>query len=440
MDFKNVNSNGTRYECEIILKAADIEDNLKKAISEKAKTFKMQGFRPGHVPFEIVRKHVEAGILPDVFKTMINNACAVVIKEMGITDVATQPAYRFNEDYENGKDAKLTIFIEAVPIFELKEFKCKITKIIPLIKDEDITKLKKDLMKFNPVFGKAEKNYCVNPGDKISYFVQCIVNGVISKKKSFENSAVISVENFEHFKFLENFIGKKVGETFNFDLETEKNTIYKCTIKYIKKALLDLPFEEYAKKKGFKDAEELEKVIIDDFEKSINESAFIYHKCQILDALANEYDFDLPKSIVEQETKNVIANIRREIENEKRQGITNNKDLDKSDEELVEKYESVIKKRVLLGYILNKFARKYGITVSDDEVRRSIFEETHRNPEQASDIIAHYTGNHAAITYKRAEIVEKKVIEFLINLSECEEIKKTKEEVEKFVDEVLAEE
>lgn len=437
MKFENVKSEGMKYDYKVVLSAEEIENELIDAVSSRAKTFKMQGFRPGHVPFDIVRKSVEPRVLQDVFDKLISKACDQILKDLKITDIATRPTYKFETNYKKGKDVTLTISIEAAPSFELKDFKCKITKITPVITDQEIAEAKESLIKNNPVFEKADKDYVIKPGDRVSYTAKCFVNGVESKKKSFENSVVLPLEIPADAEFLKGFIGKKIKETFEFKPATEKNTVYHFTVKSIKQALLDLSFEEYATKSGFKTAEELEKHIRYNLERNINELSFMYHKQQILAELGQQYKFDLPETIVAQETRNVVANIKRELEKEKRKGTASEEDLKKTDEDFAKEYAELIRQRVLLGYILNKFSKKYSITASDAEVRNAIIQEANSNPLYASNIIAHYTSTQGALAYKRAEIVENKVIEHLISLAEHEEIKKTLEEVNKLVEEIL---
>jgi trigger factor len=437
MEFEKVKTEGTRHEYKVILKASDIEDWIEKVVSKRAKTYKMQGFRPGHVPLDIVRKNIETAILPDVFGEMINEACQTIIKEIGATGIATSPTYRFEENYENGKDAKVMIFIEAVPDFELKEFNGTIEKIAPLIREEDIKAAQESLIKTIPILEKAERGYVIKPGDDVSYSAQCFVNGVPSKKKSFENSVFIPANLPENAGFLRDFIGKKIGESFDFYPDESEGIVYRFTIKSIKRALLDLSFEEYAKRRNFKSAKELKEVIIKALKNDVNKATFVYHKQQILNILAKEYNFDLPKSIVEQETKNVIARIRQEIERERAQGEATDEDLKKTDEDFALEYGDLIKKRVLLGYILNKFAKKYGITVSNEEIKNAIAIEASRNSAHTHDIIQYYTKHPAAVEYLRAEIVEMKVVTLLIDLAGGKETEKTKEEVEQLVDNIL---
>ncbi len=437
MNFEKIKTEGMKHEYNVTLSAKDIESHIMDAVSQKAKTFKMHGFRPGHVPLDIVRKNTEGLVLQNVLDTLISDACNVIIKELAAGDLATRPTYKFDSAYEPGKDVTLTLYIETAPSFELKDFKTKINKVIPNVTDKDIEQTKQNLVKKDPIFEKANKDYAIQPGDRVSYSAECLVNGVKSKKKSFENSITIPFEIPSDAEFLQGFVGKKIHETFDFAPATEKNTIYKFTVKSIKKALRDIPFDEYAKKKGFRNDQELCDAIRKNLENAINDTAFIYHKHQILNFLADEYSFDLPQTIVEQETKNVVANIKKELENEKRKGAATEADLKKTDEDFRKEYEAVIKKRVLLGYVLNKFAKKYNIGITDNELKSSILEEARKNPAIADHIIAYYTSNHNAVAYRKAEILEKKVIQHLISLAEYNEVSKTLEEVNKLVDEIL---
>ena len=55
----------------------------------------------------------------------------------------------------------------------------------------------------------------------------------------------------------------------------------------------------------------------------------------------------------------------------------------------------------------------------------------------AQNIVDYYTKNQGALDFKKAEVLERKVIEFLLTKSTGDEVKKTKSEVEKLLDELL---
>ncbi|MDR0744642.1 MAG: trigger factor [Holosporales bacterium] len=438
MKFENIKSDGMKYEYKILLSADEVEEGIVSAVEERAKTFRMQGFRVGHVPLNIVRNSVESAVIKDVFNDLVNKAYSEIVKDLKITDVSSRPVYKFEKEYEKGKDVDIAIVFDAAPSFDLKSYDIEVTKIIPKVSSEEIENAKKAFMANSPVYEKADDNYAIKPKDEVSYKAICYVNGIESKKKSFQNTIIIPETIPDDAEFLKSFLGKNLKDSFDFVSPTDKNLKYKIIIKSVKKAVTEISEEDFAKQKGFKDANEFFEAIKKSLENEIEATAFLYHKNQILETLEKQYKFELPQNVIDLEMKNILAEVKRELAEEKRKGTASEEDLKKTDDDLKKEYEEVGKQRVLLGYILNKIAKEENIVATDDELNRVILSEINRNPSMGNYLIDYYSKNPSAITYKRAEIIEHKVISFLISKAKIiEEVEKTKEEVEAIVKELL---
>lgn len=435
MNFENVKSDGMSLEYKVVFSADEIESRINKAVEKRAKTFKMQGFRAGHVPLNIVRNNVEDSVTKEALDALISDACNQLIKEAKAEDLASKPTYKLENKYEKGKDLILTMFIETAPSFELKPYDFEITKIVPKVSEQEIDAELDRIIKGAPIYEKAEFGYQVQSKDEVSYKAVCYNKGVESKKKSFSNTVIIPDAVPEDAEFLKNFVGKKVGESFDFVPATDKNLTYKVTVKSIKKALTDISAEDFAKKRNFKDVAEMRDAIKKSLESSINSQAFIYHKNQILEALEKVYNFELPKNILEQEMKIVLQNVKKELEAEaKKEG---KEPEAKTDEELREEYQDVVRKRVLLGYVLNKIAKAEHIGATENEIRQAIMNEINNNPSMAQFLVNYYSRSPEAVSYKKAEVIEYKVISFLISKAKATEEEKTKQEVEEIVNKLL---
>lgn len=438
MKFENLKSDGMHYEYKVVLSAEEIENQIVEAVKERTKTFKMQGFRPGHVPFDIVRSNVENSVIKNVLDSLISKACDDVIKETKVSDLASRPTYKFENNYEKNKDVSLVLTFEVAPSFELKPYELEIEKVVPNVNDKDIEDARNNLMLYSPIYDKADRSYEVKAKDEVSYHAVCYNQGVESKKKSFSNTVLIPDAIPEGAEFLSNFVGKKIDESFDFVPATDKNLKYKITVTAIKKALTDLSADDYAQRRGFKSLKELDDAIKEKLENDINAQAFLYHKNQILEILDKQYKFELPQGVVEQEMKAVIASVKREEANEARKAGKDAKPQEqKTDEEMKTEYADVVNKRVLLGYVLNKIAKEEKIEASDREVQNAIIAEINKNPATAQAMVEFYSKNPGAVSYKRAEIIEHKVVSFLVSKAKGKEVSKTRQEIDDIVKKLL---
>lgn len=438
MKFEASKSEGLRHEYDVVISAEDIENKVVEIIKGKATTFKMPGFRAGHVPLNIVRSNLEGKAINEAFDILVSNASKEVVKESKVTRLATNPMYRVKEKYEKGKDLEIIIYFDEVPNFDLKPYEMKLEKIIPDVSKKEIDDTIKRIMDNSPAYKKAEPDYAVNPKDEVSYHATCYNSGVESKKKSFSNVVMVPNVIPEGAEFLGNFVGKKVGEVFDFVPATDKNLTYKIEVRSINKAMIDITPEEYAKHKGFADIKKFEEAIKMRLEEEINDLAFIYHKSQILEQFAKDYKFELPREVYDREMRMAIANYKQE-ENAPISKPTKKDTKGKSDEEIKKELEEIVNKRCILGYVLNKIAEKEKITINDEEIKSAIEEEINKNPFYAQKIVDHYTKTPGAVDYKKAAMLERKVIDFLLTKSTSNEVKKSKKEVQKIVDDLLKE-
>ncbi|MDR2666841.1 MAG: hypothetical protein LBB34_01840 [Holosporales bacterium] len=440
MKFENTKLDGMRREYRVILSGEEIENEIIIAVKARAKNFRMQGFRPGHVPLEIVRKNTEDTVVKEVFDTMISAACDQLVKKNNLGNLATKPTYRFENTYKKGGDVNLLFNIEIAPSFDIQPYEIEITKIVPKVGDKEVADAVKRLVEESPIHEKADKNHKIQLRDKVFYKAACFNKGVESRKKSFSSEILIPATVPEDAEFLKSFIGKKIGESFNFVPATNENLSYRITITSIEKALNVTP-EIYAKKRGLENSKALSAAVREKLEQDINFSAFLYHKNQILEALGKLYSFELPQSVVEQEQRNVIATAKKELERkvggESKGGKRSKKEKPVVDEKFEKECLDIAKKRVLLGYVLNKIALKEKITVSEKELQNVIAAEINRNQQIAKALIDRYSNDREAVSYKKAEIIEHKVISFLISKARVTQVEKTKKEVDAIVKKLL---
>ncbi|MDR1476132.1 MAG: hypothetical protein LBI20_02310 [Holosporales bacterium] len=437
MIIENINSDGLRHEFRVVFDSDEVENEINGFVIEKAKTFKMHGFRPGHVPLEIVKNSVGGSVVKDAFEALVSKACTECTNRLESSELALTPSYRFENNYESGKNVSVIVAVETAPSFELKPFECEMTRIVPKVPDEVIIKTRDDYLKLSPILEKAPRDREIQRGDEVTYLAKCYNKGGGSKKKSFQDKLLLPEEFGENADLFNNFLGKKIGEKFDFVMQNQDNLKYEITIKSIRCPVGDLSIEEIANRKGIQDIAQFDAEIKRGLEKNITDAAFVYHKSQILEYLGDQYDFDIPPSIFNHEMRNLLAEIKRDTAEEERR--TGEKQELGSDEELRTEYADVAKKRVVLAYVLNRFASKEKIFVHQLDLQNAIMEEINRTPHLANSIMDFYSKNPDAVTYRRAEIIERKVVDFLMMKSKTNEVEKTMEEVNEIVNDLFKE-
>ena len=97
--------------------------------------------------------------------------------------------------------------------------------------------------------------------------------------------------------------------------------------------------------------------------------------------------------------------------------------------ELKKQYKSIAQRRVKLGLVLAKIGENEKISVSDEDLHKSIEEEILRNPDEKDKVLDHYK-NPQALAALKAPIFEEKVINHIIsNMIKTVEKKVSKKEL-----------
>ena len=149
-------------------------------------------------------------------------------------------------------------------------------------------------------------------------------------------------------------------------------------------------------------------------------------KRQLLDQLDAAYSFEAPSKLVEAEFNNIWAQVNRDLEAAGRTFA----DEETTEEEARAEYMRLAERRVRLGLVLAEIGEKAGVTVSDEELQRGLFEQVRRFPaNQQQEAFEFYRSNPEAINSLRAPMFEEKVVDFLVELAKVTEKRVSREEL-----------
>ena len=136
--------------------------------------------------------------------------------------------------------------------------------------------------------------------------------------------------------------------------------------------------DEFAKKMGAKDINDLKKLIEKQISSQYTQALNSITKKEILDQIEKNHDVELPNNLVEHEVSLMTKNLKPE---EKEKHKENNEKLAKS--------------RIKLGLLLNEFGEKNNLKVSDNEVKTEIEKQIKGMPGQEKMVLEYYQKNLA---------------------------------------------
>ena len=136
-------------------------------------------------------------------------------------------------------------------------------------------------------------------------------------------------------------------------------------------------------------------------------------KDQVVDQLLKTNSFEIPESLVEEQTKALVSDTKTRLAS---QGM-DFKALGVSEEKLQGDYKEMAEKQVKTFLILEKIAAQEGISVTDDEVEgrlREISEKTR----QKFEVVKRYYEKNELLPEMKAKITSDKTLDFLLQKSD----------------------
>ena len=150
-------------------------------------------------------------------------------------------------------------------------------------------------------------------------------------------------------------------------------------------------------------------------------------KRQLLDALASRYSFEVPEGLVEQEFRQIWAQVERDQKATGRSFADENT----TEEAARAEYRQIAERRVRLGLLLADIGQNADVKVTDEEMTDALVRQARAYPGQEKQIWDYYRNNTQALNELRAPVYEEKVVDHILGLAKVSDRTVTAEELAK---------
>ncbi len=359
----------------------DIDIHTKKAAENLSTNMKIDGFREGKIPADIVKKTVgDDGIWDEALRLTIQEQYPIYIEANHIS-VVDQPNVVITKfDPKTTSECKITV--EVVPSIPLKNYKEQASKIAKTrkdvkVEDKEIEDTIKWILESRSTFIELDRpaidsdivdiSYDVLVDDKAQEELKAInYKFIISKEETFPelNQALIEMKKGDT---------KDVPMVFkkDFYIESlkEKNGILKVTLNKILQRQIPELTDEFVKKLGnFDNVEAFKKNMHDGIlqEKQLQEEDRI--KTAILDELRKDINIDLPEVLVNRELDRMIEELKYRI-SEMNMGFDEYlNQIKKTEDDIRKDIREDAKRKVLNALILREIINLEKIVISPEDI------------------------------------------------------------------------
>ncbi len=444
MEVTETLSDGLKREFQVQVPAADIEARVTARLDELKHQVQLRGFRPGKVPVTHLKKVYGKAVVAETVESLIRELNAKIVSDRGLK-LAREPKVTIpNQETEVAKliggqsDLAYTLALEILPKIELADFKeIKLERLVAEVSEAQINEALEKIGEQNQPFTAKGDGGQVESGDRVVIDFAGRIAGAPFEGGSGSDVGV----NVGSGAFIPGFetqlIGMRVGEmrlvkaTFPPNYPTSelagKEAEFDVTVKSIEAPGTVRIDDDFAKSLGLESLEKLKEAVKERLRQEHTALSRQKLKRQLLDRLDQMHEFALPPTLAEDEFKIVWSTIENEL---KSQGRTF-ADEGTTEEKAREEYRAIAERRVRLGLVLSEIGDKNNITVTEDEVKRAIFERARQVPGREQQVWEYYQKNPEAVAAMRAPIFEEKVVDFLVELASVSEKQVTREELVK---------
>jgi len=425
-------NSGLKREVKVVIPSADLNEKLTQKLEDARGKVRINGFRPGKVPVQYLRKMHGPSFMAEVLDEIFNQTIPTILTDRGERS-ATSPKIDVSEDEAQLKellagktDLTFTMNYEVLPSVEVKDHKdLSIVRENVTIEEtaveERVQRIAEMTRSYTPKQGKAEK------GDKVTVDYKGEAEGM-SEPIIHEDVIFILGEEGMIAEFDEALLGLEAGDKASVTRKfaddyaqipaaAGKQVQFDVTLKKVEVAEELVIDDETAKKIGFESLEKLQAAVRENMEGEYKDLARQRVKRQILDALDKDYQFEVPSTLVEVEFNNIWAQFTREMAQE-----NSSFEAEKTtEEEARAEYRALAERRVRLGLVLSEIGKQADVSVSDEEFINHVQEFIRRYPSQEQQILETLRSNPDAVAGLRAPLYEDKVIEHLLAIIQVEE-------------------
>ena len=339
----------------------------------------LPGFRPGKAPRAMVEKKYDAEIKDETKRKLIGEAYRQAIAEQKISVVGHPDIEEVQ--FSRGQTLQFTATVETAPEFQLPEYKgLPATLETKSVTDADVDKALEMLRGQHASFNTEARELKNGDIAVVNYTGTC--DGKAITELAPTAKGLTEQKNFwietEGSSFIPGFaaqlVGAKAGDkrTVNVDFPADfvtkelqgKKGVYEVELVEVKEKVLPVMDDELAKRFGAENLEKLKAGVRTDLENELKYSRSKNLRGQVVKALLNQVNFDLPETAVAQETRNVVYDLVRQST---QRGM--NRDLiEQQKDEIYAAAAGNAKERVKLAFIVGRIAEQEKLEATQEDV------------------------------------------------------------------------
>lgn len=374
----------SQIEITVELSVEEFKPFLAQGAEAISQSLKIDGFRPGKAPYDIVKQKVgEMGILEEAANIAIRKKIDQIIKENLDKDPVGQPRVDITKlAPENPLEFKIVLAL--LPEIKLGEYKdLKIKEVKAEVSQEELDRLLKDLQEMRTKEALVDRE--VIDSDKIICDIEMFLDKVPVEGGKNKDTAIMMGREYVVPGFDKKLLGAKKGDVREFSLLYPENfhmknlagkmVEFRVVIKDVYSRELPEVNEEFAQAFGLKKLDELK----DNLQKSIaaqkQRELDLKVEKEMLEKIIEKAKFsDIAEVLINHETDMMMAELEHSVEEQGGKFEDYLSSLGKNLNQMKLEIMPEAVKRVKVSLLIREIAKAEGIKVEAKDIEENIEE------------------------------------------------------------------
>ena len=403
---------GLERRVSITIPADSVKSAVREELKRVAKNARVDGFRKGKVPPQIIEQRFGASVRNDVLNDLLPRHFFDLMFQEKV-NLAGRPTFAV-DSYEEGKDLQFTATFEVYPEVKLQGLEnIKVEKPTVEITEADIDKMVDVLRKQQATW--AETQDAAKAEDRVTLDFSGSIDGEEFEGGKASDFVLLMGQGRMIPGFEEGIVGHKAGEQFDINVtfpaeyhsENLKGKAAKFAVTLKKVEVMVLPelTDEFVSKFGpnSKTVADLRVEIKKNMERELKNALVSRVKNQVIDGLIEQNPLDVPAAAIEQEIEVLRNQAAQRFGGNAQQAAQLPREL----------FEEQAKRRGLVGVLFSEVIASNELKADEARVKAMI-EDIASAYEQPAEVIEYYNKNKELMNNIRNVVLEDQAVDAVL--------------------------
>ncbi len=412
--------NGLERTIKIQVPSEDIDTAVQKKLQSLQKDVRINGFRPGKVPLQVVRKRYGGQVRQEVLGDVINESYHNALTQEKYRPAGMPSIEPVKNEDENAEEFAYTATFEVYPEIELASLQgSSVVKTECSVGDSDLDEMIETLREQRKVWNEVDRPAA--DGDQVVMDFVGSIDGEEFAGGAAKEAPLVLGSNSMIPGFEEQLVGASKGDdktiTVNFPDDYRatdlagKEAKFEITVQAVKLSELPEVNDEFAKEFGVEEGgvDALRADIRKNMERELKQALENRDKQAVMDLLLEKNEFPVPKSLIKEE----IERLRKQLTEQMQAPEGSAPELGD------ELFESDAERRVKLGLLVAEIIRKNEFKPDPDKVRTTI-ESMASSYEDPKQVVDYYYSNQEYMQNIEGLVLEQQVTDWAMEQATVE--------------------